>query len=48
MSVCVDYHKTNPPPLLEIGKSPVGFDEFTYENATESKSTTTVNHWIIN
>lgn len=23
-SACVDYHKTNPPPLLEIGKSPVG------------------------
>nr|DAL80391.1 MAG TPA: hypothetical protein [Caudoviricetes sp.] len=20
----MDYHKTNPPPLLEIGKSPVG------------------------
>ena len=45
---CVDYPQTNPPPLLEIGKSPVGFDEFTYENATESKSATTVNHWIIN
>lgn len=24
------------------------FDGFTYENATESKSATTVNHWIIN
>ena len=23
-SVCVDYPQTNPPPLLEIGKSPVG------------------------
>jgi hypothetical protein len=30
--------------MLEIGKSPVGFDEFTYENATESKSGTAVNH----
>lgn len=47
MPVC-GLPQTNPPPLLEIGKSPVGFDEFTYENATESKSTTTANHCIIN
>lgn len=47
MSVC-GLPTNKSPTTVRNREVPGRVDEFTYENATEYKSATTVNHWIIN
>jgi hypothetical protein len=47
MPVCGLPQNKSPTPVRNR-EVPGRVDEFTYENATESKSATTVNHCIIN
>lgn len=47
MPVC-GLPQNKSPTAVRNREVPGRVDRFTYENATESKSATTVNHWIIN